>query len=372
MTSKEKAAPKRPKPNASAGGKARAATMTPQEKSESARKAAEAKWAKAREGTAEDIPSAKFGSPDRPLKIGSIEIPCYVLDDGRRVLVTRGLQQGIGMSTGGGTGGAQRLARFVARLEGKGIEVAELTARIERPIKFKIETSVGAAIAHGYEATILADICDAVLQVRKLEKGLQKQQLHIAEQCELLMRGFSRVGIIALVDEATGYQDLRTRNALADILEKFIAKELRPWMRTFEPDFYREMFRLRGWQYQPLSMKRPGAAAHFTNDIVYDRLAPAVRAELKRVTEEHRREHGLRKRPHLHRGLSKDIGHPKLKEHLTVVTVLMQVSSTWTAFMKSLDKVRPRYGQTLAFSFMDEVQADDAEMRGAEADIEST
>lgn len=57
------------------------------------------------------------------------------------------------------------------------------------------------------------------------------------------MRGFARVGIIALVGEATGYQ-----RDLARILEAFITKELQPYVRTFPTDFYQEMFRLRGYE----------------------------------------------------------------------------------------------------------------------------
>jgi hypothetical protein len=54
----------------------------------------------------------------------------------------------------------------------------------------------------------------------------RKQQEHIAKQAEILVRGFAGVGIIALVDEATGYQQDRARDALSRILEAFIAKEL--------------------------------------------------------------------------------------------------------------------------------------------------
>ena len=74
-------------------------------------------------------------------------------------------------------------------------------ALIENPIKFR--HSGGGGIAFGYPATILADICDVVLAARQAGE-LQKQQEHIAQQCEILVRGFARVGIIALVDEATG------------------------------------------------------------------------------------------------------------------------------------------------------------------------
>lgn len=79
---------------------------------------------------------AIYGAPDRPLIIGDIEIPCYVLEDERRVIVQRGMQKGIGMSTGGGTGGAQRLVHFVQQLEAKGLNCKDLVVRMKEPIIF--------------------------------------------------------------------------------------------------------------------------------------------------------------------------------------------------------------------------------------------
>jgi hypothetical protein len=101
------------------------------------------------------------------------------------------------------------------------------------PIEFKTPQGNRAL---GYEATVLADICDAVLEARKAGKLTSKQQ-HIAAQCEILVRGFARVGIIALVDEATGYQADRARDALAKILQAFVAKELREWVKRFPGEF---------------------------------------------------------------------------------------------------------------------------------------
>lgn len=76
----------------------------------------------------------------------------------------------------------------------------------------------------GYPATILADLCDVVLPARKAG-ALLKQQEHIAERCEIAVRGFARVGIIALVDEAAVYQYDRTRNSPARILEAFVRSQ---------------------------------------------------------------------------------------------------------------------------------------------------
>jgi hypothetical protein len=81
------------------------------------------------------------------------------------------------------------------------------------------------------------------------------QQSHIADQCELLVRGFARVGIIALVDEATGYQYERKRRDLAQILVAFIEKELQPWVKTFPDEYYAQLFRLRGLDYKADSVR---------------------------------------------------------------------------------------------------------------------
>jgi hypothetical protein len=95
--------------------------------------------------------------------------------------------------------------------------------------------------------------------------------------------GFARVGIIALVDEATGFQRDRTGDALARILEAFVAKELQPWVKTFPNEYYAQLFRLRGLEYNTASVKRPQYFGVLTNNIVYDRLAPGVLKELKKV-----------------------------------------------------------------------------------------
>jgi P63C domain len=165
--------------------------------------------------------------------------------------------------------GMNRLQLFVGGDRIKPFIPNHVVQRISNPIPSMTPTGYR---ANGFEATLLADICEAVLKAREA-KALQTQQLGIAAKCEILLRGFARVGIIALVDEATGYQRDRARDALAGNLEAFIAKELQPWVRTFPTDFYQEMFRLRGMKFPAETPQKP---RYFTNDIVYDRLAPGV------------------------------------------------------------------------------------------------
>lgn len=320
------------------GGIKRNEVVPADRRSEIASAAARARW-----GGPEPM-LAKYGAEDRPLRIGDIVIPCYVLADGTRVLAQRGLQGGLGLSLGGGKGGARRIAELMGGLAEKGIDVRGLIARANSPIRFI--PPHGGNPADGYEATILPDICAVIIDAQQ-QGMLGARREHLARRAAILQHGFATVGIIALVDEATGYQDNRSRDALARILEKFVAKELRPWVRTFPPEFYKQIFRLNGWAYSE-NCPRPGVVGHWTNNVVYRRLAPGVWDELKRLTP--KLPSGDYKNK-LFQRLTEDFGNPKLREHLTGVIMLMKYSPDWQTFMDRLDREYPQYGQTLLLPY---------------------
>lgn len=298
---------------------------------------------------ANDILEARFGSLDRPLKLAGEEIPCFVLEDDTRVLAMTGMLKAMNMSMGrGNKPGQDRLSGFVTTKAIMPFISNELMARIKSPIVFR--PPHGGSVAYGYEATILTDICDAVLEARRQGK-LNVQQGHIATQCEILVRSFAKVGIIALVDEATGFQYFRAREALEEILDKFIAEELRKWAKTFPDEFYQHLFRLRKWQYVPFSAKRPGAVATYTNDLVYARLAPGVLEELKKKSPTYKP--GQRK-TRFFQWLTEDVGHPRLREHLSAVIALMKASSTWDQFHRMLQRALPKYNTDMLLPYPEE------------------
>ncbi|MGA7565156.1 MAG: P63C domain-containing protein, partial [Terriglobales bacterium] len=309
---------------ASKGGVARANALTPEQRSEIARTAGAARWGM------EGVVRATHGSPERPLRIGDWEVTCYVLEDGRRVISQRGLQTAIGMSTSGGSNGAHRTAKFIEKIEHRLNVDNDLSVRMKNPILLVPPT--GGLRAYGYEATTLIDVCELILKARDTKGGLLPSQEKYATAADIVIRAFAKVGIIAVIDEVTGYQDVRAKDALAKILEAFIAKELRKWVSTFPVDYYKELFRLRGWKFPQLpkdQRKRPVIVGKITNDVVYDRLAPGVRSELYRLTprdEKGRLKHKLFQR------LTHDVGHPKLREHLASVTTLMKASDSWDQF----------------------------------------
>lgn len=326
---------------ASRGGKASAAKLTPEERRERAQQAAAARW----DG---NVPHTTHGSPDRPLRIATIEIPCYVLSDTKRVIIQGGVLKSLGMAQGTGRlGEGDRLTKFVTGKSLKRFISHELLEMIKNPIKFRVPSG---SVAYGYEATILADICDAVLEARK-EEELHHQQFHIAAQCEILVRAFTKVGIIALVDEATGYQYSRLQDEMQKILEHYISKELARYSRVFEQDYYMHIHRLKGWPYNPNSTKRSHALARITVNLNYDRIHPDLLKELKQV----RKERG-RPSQQLHRWLTTDTftgGHPRLKQHAEGVTALLSVAKNWNQFVDWVDARYPKLNETMKLPFPD-------------------
>jgi len=223
----------------------------------------------------------------------------------------------------------------------------ELAMALANPIRF-IRPGRGGKLAMGYEATILVDICDAVLNAREAKALKTSKQITVAKQCEILTRAFARVGIIALVDEATGFQEVRDREILQIILNKYIKDEWAKWTKRFPDDFYKELFRLRNIPYPGHSMKRPRYIGHWTNDIIYSRLAPGVKKALRKKNP--RQPSGYRERKH-HQYLTEDLGIPKLQEHLSNIIFLMKGCTSWDDFRRRINRASPKYGDTITLDF---------------------
>jgi len=274
------------------------------------------------------------------LKLGNTVIPCAVLEDGTRVLTQAEFMLALGRNPRPmGTRGVE-FEHVPAILRGKALKpfIDQELLDSSRPVKF-IPQQGGFAL--GFRAEILPKVCDVYLKARE-NSTLPHNQQHIARQAEILIRGLAHVGIIAMVDEATGFQDDRARDALAKILEAFVAKELRKWVRTFPLEYYRELCRLRGVPFPTESFKLPGYFGHLTNDLVYARLAPGV---LKTLRDKNPTvSPGRRKHKHF-QWLTEDVGDPHLREHLWSVVTLMKASDDWDQFHAMAERALPRYSE---------------------------
>jgi hypothetical protein len=321
--------------------------LNSRERSELAKKAASARWNAV--GSNEELRSAVTEMAEIKLADGEIVLPCAVLEDGTRVLTQGGFLQAIGRR-GKPKNTYQKTEHGVTKIpvflgaENLREFVSDELRKEATPVPFRLKDG---RKAWGYRADLLPKICTVYLKARDAKKLLDNQ-LPIAAACDILIRGFAQIGIIALVDEATGYQKDRAADALARILEAFIAKELQAWVKTFPSDYYEQLFRLRGLKYPQSIVKRPQYFGLLTNDIVYKRLAPGVLEELKKLVE--RNEDGRPTKKYFQR-LTANVGYPKLREHLGSVVAIMKLSSNYKDFATKLNHIHPAYGQQLLIPY---------------------
>jgi hypothetical protein len=328
---------KNPENSKARGGLARAKNLSPERRTAIARKAALGRW----DGK---LPVAEY---EGEFSLGETKISCGVLPSGSRIITQATFLRALGRSRSpkAGTGVLATVDQlpFFLRAEALKPFISEDLVQSTTPIFYRTKNG-GKSV--GYDARLLPQVAEVYLKYRDralAENGeVPSRYAHIIQAADALIRGLAKVGIIALVDEATGFQRDRARDALARILEEFLAKELRPWVHTFPDPFYENLFRLRGLEFPRDNVKRPQYFGHLTNDIIYKRLAPGVLEELKKVTP--RKPNGAHKQ-HLHLRLSEDVGHPKLREHLTSLITLMKLSKDYSQFEIMLDQIHPRVGE---------------------------
>jgi len=199
------------------GGKAAAAILTPDERKERAQKAASARWEKQDKTT---LPKATHRGE---LNIDGIVIPCAVLDNGKRVIS----EVGITMALLGSRSGASKRLKKANEEAGAPLPIFLAPSMLkpfiddelrEGPLQH-ISYTEGRRTVSGFDANLLTAVCDVWLKAREAG-ALQKQQLGKAQKAEILMRSLAKVAIIALVDEATGYQAERDKDYVQNNLPK--------------------------------------------------------------------------------------------------------------------------------------------------------
>ncbi|WP_271400066.1 P63C domain-containing protein [Salinicoccus roseus] len=272
------------------------------------------------------------------LSLGEKELTCAVLEDGSRVISRSAVFKAFGRTKRGRKKGEIRVANMPELPSF--IDANNLTDYIEGEVKDLLFNPVvykaqNGRIVDGYNAELVPLMCDVYLSAR-MDGVLTKQQENLAIASEVLVRSLSKLGIVALVDEATGYQEERDRSELQKLLSKYISKELLPWTKRFPDEFYQELFRLRGWDYPTPSGQRPGIVGYYTNKYVYDHLPPGVKEELQKNNPT--LSPGRRKWKH-HQFLTVDIGNAHLEKHLLKVITLMQASESWDEFKRKFNRV---------------------------------
>lgn len=281
--------------------------------------------------------------------IGDLVLDCYVLEDGRRVFHKRGMAKALGMKSGGGNVflRAMRRKSLGSHLSG------DLLDRIENPINFKPLTQ---DLAHGYDAEILSDIAKSIVDAWN-DGALTKTQEGLATQARIIQNAFAKIGVVALIDEATGYQQIRDPSALRLLVQQYIEEEKREWEKQFPDSYYDDLNRLFGSKrytqnkFGAVIQNRPQHFAKFTRSYVYAPLENGeVLKELDRINP--KIDHKGTRKNRFHQHLTLGYGIEKLKRQVQDVMTIMSVSDNVTQFKKLFQKRFPKKGDQ--FELLDE------------------
>ncbi len=279
------------------------------------------------------------------IRLGGYAMQCHVLAGDRRVISATGFLAHFGIRSSAYAGGSN-LAKLIDSPYLKSDRIKSLIHTVSNPIKF---VNHYGTVTHGYEGETLVEYCKALLEVRRVG-GLPAAAKPYAEAAEMFVIALAKVGIVALIDEATGFQALRNRDGLQRLFDIFLLKEYAAWAKRFPDEFYMQMFRLKKWKWEALKSQKPPVVGKITNDIVYRRLAPGVLEELQRLNP--LLETGRRSVKH-HQYLSADVGHPALNQHLYALCALMRASADWNSFYHMIQMTFPMRNEGVQMDFND-------------------
>jgi len=294
------------------GGVMAAAKMTDEQRAERAKKGAAARWglkATHRGNFKED-----FG----------IDVDCYVLNDAQHTAVIS--QSGMGKALDLGQYGS-RLPKFV-----KGAKIApyvgrELSEKLENPLIFQghaAGANLPATTIHGYDVTILIDVCKAIIAAEG-DRALLGRQAHIAKQAHIIVNASAKAGIKGLVYALAGYD--ATREEVVAAFRLYVRDEAREYEREFPDQLYTEWYRLYGLP-KP-ERNKPWKFKHLTVDQVYRPLAKSS-GHVFELTKQ-QRANSQERHKKLHQFLS-DVGVKALRTHLGQLLGIARISKDQTQY----------------------------------------
>lgn len=259
-----------------------------------------------------------------------LSVQCYVMDNEERVLSLRASSRAMGLSGAGSTALVRNLsAKWIAPYLTEDVKQwLYLAARNELPDYISDKGRKFTPIS----ASTFVDICKAYVDAMHDNALATEKQKDVAERMYAIMTAFAKIGLVAIIDEVTGYQDDRDRDELQRILSKYISQELMPWTKRFPDEFYKQLFRLKGWEYK--GSAKPGIVGKITNEYVYNYLPEGVLLELR--SKNPKNEKGNRKAKH-HQFLA-DTGAKHLDNLLQQEMALMKAADTWDEFDRLFKK----------------------------------
>lgn len=278
----------------------------------------------------EDISAVSYGQWELD---NNISIDCYVTDDGQRLLSLRGTARAMGLS---GSGSVALLRNLNTNYLQPYLsdDLKDWIYKANNNELYKVKGYRTPFVP--FNATLFVDVCKAYISAKNdgvFDLDGWEKQSELADKLLAIMSAFAKTGIIALIDEITGYQELRKKDELQKLLEEFVRKEYLPWTKRFPNEFYEEMYRLKGWDYN--GNARTPLVGKLTNYLVYDLMPEGVLEELQKRNPVDEKIH---RRKYRHHQFLEETGIDYLDKHLISLINMMRAFDTWEEFDKAFRK----------------------------------
>lgn len=327
----------------SKGGVARDKALSSDKKKAIAKKGAEARWDS----------SIEIAKRSGVIEVGDISIPCAVLEDGTRVLSERAITKAFGGKRGG-----SHWKRLKENPDGAYLPVFLSAGNIKPYIDKELHDALGrrrlyrqkkgAASAYGIEASLLPKICNVYLKMRDAEsKPLTSTQIPLSIQADLIMRGLAEVGIVALVDEATGHIEEKRKDEYRELFQEFIRQQVKEYDKEFPKQFTDNFYKLYGLEPSQ-NGRHPQFFGKLTRKYVYEPLANSKGAILEMLDEKNPVVYANGGRKYkMFQFLTDSIGLPMFRAHLWQVVGILSSSRSKAEFDRAFARAFPKSGQQI-------------------------
>ena len=268
------------------------------------------------------------------------QVECYVLEDGRRVISKRGIQKALGISM---TESGQKLEKFLLSFKDKPISPVNfnvIETGFGQGFNFARKGAGGAQMnTTAYDATFLMDICHFIQDLYLL-KALPEEYAYLHTRATIVERTFAKLGIIAFIDEATGYFKFKKKNEYKKIVEQLLLEEFGDWKKMFDEEFFDVLWKIWLNKARPTHNKRPPFFGNIIRKYIYYPLAvkklglseEGFGLLLKELDTKN-----LDRKVRHHQFLN-DIGKEVLRDHITRFKTIGELSGDKQSFKNNFEK----------------------------------
>jgi hypothetical protein len=302
----------------------------------------------------EKLPAEKLSGE---IAIDDLKIECYHLDNNTRVISGRGLQKILGINTrksgkklieaSGNT--LQNLLISFKKKDNCPDTVYEIEKVFkDEVIQFKRKGAGGSApYTNGFEATFLMDICHFI-QDLYLSGILPEKYNELYDRATQVERAYSKLGIIAHIDEATGYN--KEKDEYHKLFKQYILEEAREWEKEFPEELIDIFYKIYGIK-KIKGKNHPWFFGKLINKYIYHPLANSNGAILKMLQDKNPviiSKNGTRyRKSRFFQFLKEEIGLPELRKHIWKFIGVGSASVNKSQLERSFARAFPQKGDQI-------------------------